>query len=106
MRIRLTIGCWAVSTAPDVCVWMRTCIERGSFAPKRSFIVVAQIRRIARILQTSSKKSLAWENWKPNRGRTSSGSRPACWQARTSSMPKASMSPISWTAEPPASSTP
>src|SRR5690606_39880457 len=47
-------------------------IERGSFAPYRSFIRRAQMRRAARILATSSKKSLCTSQKNERRGAKSS----------------------------------
>ena len=49
-------GCCRVSADPAVWVWVRSIIERGSFAPKRSRITCAHIRRRARYFATSSKK--------------------------------------------------
>ena len=51
-------GCWAVSVEPPVCVWKRSSSERASFAPKRSRMICAHMRRAARNLATSSKKLL------------------------------------------------
>jgi hypothetical protein len=45
-----TSGCCAVSDTPAVCVWNRSCIERSSCAPYRSFSHRAQIRRAAAVL--------------------------------------------------------
>ena len=42
VRTMLFSGCWAVRVAPPVCVWKRIIIERGLFASKRSFMIVAQ----------------------------------------------------------------
>ena len=81
VRIRLLSGCCAVSTAPDVCVWMRTCMLRGSRAPS-SWHLRAQMRRSARILQTSSKTSFACEIWNPKRPRKTSGSSPFAMHPR------------------------
>jgi hypothetical protein len=57
-RAILLSGCCAVSEHPAVCVWNRSIIERGLTAPNRSRITRAQMRRAARILAISSKKSL------------------------------------------------
>jgi hypothetical protein len=46
-----------VSVHPAVCVWKRSIQERGFFAPYLSFIRRAYIRRAARYLAISSKKS-------------------------------------------------
>ena len=45
---------------PPVCVWKRHIMVFSLVAPKRSFIILAHIRRAARNLATSVKKSL-WE---------------------------------------------
>ena len=52
-------GCWAVSVEPPVWVCVRSIIDRGSVAPKRSFMIRAHSRRSARYLAISSKK-LMW----------------------------------------------
>ena len=44
-RTRLTSGCCSVSETPAVWVWKRISHERGFFAPKRSRICRAQMRR-------------------------------------------------------------
>jgi len=46
-----------VSVAAAVWQWKRSRIDSGFFAPKRSFMILAQTRRAARNLATSSKKS-------------------------------------------------
>src|SRR2546425_1045805 len=66
VRMRFTSGCCAVSETPAVWVWKRIQCERSFFAPKRSFISRAQMRRAARNLATSSKKSL-WQLKKKER---------------------------------------
>ena len=47
-RATLLSGCCAVSEQPAVCVWKRSIHERGFFAPNRSRITCAQMRRAAR----------------------------------------------------------
>ena len=58
VRTTLFSGCWAVRVEPAVCVWKRSSSERGSFAPNRSRMIRAHMRRAARNLATSSKKLL------------------------------------------------
>ena len=82
-RTTLLIGCWAVSVTPPVWVWKRIIIERGSVAPKRSFIASAQIRRAARNFATSW-KTLLWPLKKnASRGAKRSTSSPASIAACT-----------------------
>jgi len=57
-RAMLFKGCWAVSEHPAVCTWVLSIHERGSLAPNRSRSWRAQMRRAARSLAISSKKSL------------------------------------------------
>ncbi len=57
-RTTLLTGCCAVSVEPPVCVWKRSIVDFGFVAPKRSVMIVCHIRRLARNLATSSKKSL------------------------------------------------
>ena len=57
-RTRLTSGCCSVRETPAVWVWKRMSQERDFFAPKRSRIWRAQMRRAARNFAISSKKSL------------------------------------------------
>ena len=54
----LLSGCWAVSDTPAVCVWKRISHERGFLAPNVSRSSRAQMRRAARYLAISSKKSI------------------------------------------------
>jgi hypothetical protein len=51
-------GCWAVSDTPAVWVWNRIQVERWFSAPNRSVHRRYQMRRAARNLAISSKKSL------------------------------------------------
>src|SRR5438874_3657320 len=57
-RMILFSGCWAVSEDPAVCAWKRKSSERGSFAWKRSRMILAHRRRAARYLAISSRRSL------------------------------------------------
>ncbi|MCG3135718.1 MAG: hypothetical protein HMLKMBBP_03451 [Planctomycetes bacterium] len=57
VRTMLFSGCCAVRDTPAVCVWKRMSQLFGFFAPKRSRMWRAQMRRAARYLQISSKKS-------------------------------------------------
>ena len=54
----LLSGCCAVRLTPAVWVWKRICHERGFLAPKVSLSSRAQMRRAARYLAISSKKSI------------------------------------------------
>ena len=72
----LFIGCCAVSVTPAVCEWKRISHERGCFAPYRSFMWRAQMRRAARSLAISSKKSLWMSQKNERRGAKSSTSSP------------------------------
>ena len=88
---------------PAVWVWKRSIQERGFLAPKRSFIVRAQMRRAARNFAISSKKSL-WElKKKDSRGAKLSTSMPASTHHCTYSMPSRSVKASSCAAVEPAS---
>ena len=67
-RTTLFNGCCAVSDTPAVCACVRSCIDSGFFAPKRSLMSGAQIRRAARNFAISSKKSL-WTSKKKREAR-------------------------------------
>ena len=85
MAVRATFssGCCAESETPEVWVCVRSCQDLGFLAPTRSRIRLAQRRRAARILATSSKKSMWKLKKKENRGRKSSGSRPRATRSST-----------------------
>ena len=76
VRTTLLYGCCAVSDTPAVCVWKRSCHDRGFLAPNRSRIASAQSLRAARYLAISSKKSLCELKKNEMRGTNSSTSRP------------------------------
>ena len=76
-------GCWAVSVAPPVCVWNRSIRLLGSFAPNRSAMIVAHIRRAARNLAISSKKFMWHAKKNETRGAKPSTSSPASIAAWT-----------------------
>jgi hypothetical protein len=57
-RTMLFSGCCAVSMLPAVWAWKRSISERGSRAPKRSFMMRAHSRRAARNFATSSRRLL------------------------------------------------
>ena len=103
VRTMLFSGCCAVSETPAVCVWKRTIHERGSFAPNTSRILRAQMRRAARNLAISSKKSRWLSKKNESRGAKSSTSSPAAMPRRTYSMPLASVNASSCAAVEPAS---
>ena len=71
-RVRLLSGCCAVSETPAVWVWKRIQVERSFSAPKRSRHSLYQMRRAARNLAISSKKSLWLLKKKDRRGAKSS----------------------------------
>ena len=76
VRTMLFSGCWAVSDTPAVCVWKRISHERGFLAPNVSRSSRAQMRRAARYLAISSKKSIWALKKNDRRGAKSSTSRP------------------------------
>ena len=76
-------GCWAVRLTPAVCAWKRISHERGFFAPKVSRSSRAQIRRAARYLAISSKRSIWALKKNERRGANSSTSRPRSTAWRT-----------------------
>ena len=69
-------GCWAVSDTPAVCVWKRMSSERSSLAPNVSLSSRAQMRRAARYLAISSKKSMCASKKKDRPGAKTSTSSP------------------------------
>ncbi len=69
-------GCCAVSVTPPVCVWKRSIVDFGFFAPKRSRMMCAHMRLAALNLATSW-KTLLWPLKKnARRGAKSSTSKP------------------------------
>src|SRR3712207_4680488 len=64
----LLYGSWAVRETPAVWVWKRRRRDRSSLAPYFSLITVAQMRRAARNLAISSKKSMCELKKNENRG--------------------------------------
>ena len=82
-RATLLSGCWAVSDTPAVWVCVRRSIAFGFRAPKRSFMTVAQMRRAARSLAISSKKSEWMSKKNESWGAKRSGSRPRFTHAST-----------------------
>ena len=76
-------GCCSVSAEPAVWVCVRSIIERGSFAPKRSRITCAHSRRSARYLATSSKKFMCVLKIHESRGANESTSMPRSVTAET-----------------------
>ena len=103
MRTTLLYGCCAVSDTPAVCAWKRSCHDRGFLAPNRSRITRAQMRRAARNLAISSKKSLCALKKNEIRGANASTSRPASMPYCTYSMPSRSVNASSCAAVAPAS---
>ena len=84
---RVISGCWAVRVMPAVWVWKRSSQERGSLAWKVSRISRAQMRRAARYLAISSKKSMWALKKNESRGANSSTSMPRAIPQRTYSIP-------------------
>ncbi len=76
VRTTFTSGCCAVSDTPAVCEWKRMRSDRSERAPCVSRSSRAQIRRAARYLATSSKKSMWALKKKLSRGAKSSTSIP------------------------------
>jgi hypothetical protein len=74
--VMLFSGCCAVSDTPAVWVWKRISHDRGFLAPNVSRSSRAQIRRAARYLAISSKKSICALKKNDNLGAKSSTSRP------------------------------
>src|SRR5215211_8443963 len=103
VRTMLISGCCAVRDAPAVWVWKRIQRERSFFAPKRSFSSRAQMRRAARYLAISSKKSLCALKKNERRGANSSMSMPRAMPQRTYSSPSPSVNASSCAAVDPAS---
>ena len=103
VRTMLTSGCWAVSDTPAVWVWNRSCIDRSSSAPYRSFIQRAQMRRAARYFAISSKKSMWALKKNDSRGANASTGSPACNASSTYANPLASVNANSSAAVEPAS---
>ena len=76
VRTTLLYGCWAVSDTPAVWVWKRSDCAFAVVAPYRSRSHRAQIRRAARNLAISSKKSMWASKKKLSPGANSSTSSP------------------------------
>ena len=76
VRTMLLSGCCAVSDTPAVWVWKRMRHDSGLRAPNVSRSSRAQIRRAARYLAISSKKSMCALKKKDSRGAKSSTSSP------------------------------
>jgi hypothetical protein len=102
-RTRFTSGCWAVSWTPAVWVWNRSIIDLGSFAPNRSRMIAAHMRRAARNFATSSRKVERETKKNDSRGAKRSTSSPASTAACTYAMPSARVNATSCTGVAPAS---
>ena len=76
VRTMLLSGCWAVSDTPAVWVWKRIRHDSGLRAPNVLRSSRAQMRRAARYLAISSKKSICALKKKLSRGAKSSTSSP------------------------------
>jgi hypothetical protein len=76
VRVMLFRGCCAVSDTPAVCTCVRISHDFGFRAPNVSRSSLAQIRRAARSLAISSKKSICALKKNDSRGAKSSTSRP------------------------------
>ncbi len=75
-----------MSCTPAVCVWNRSIIDLGFFAPSSSRITRAQMRRAARNFATSSRNVVLATKKNESRGAMSSTSSPAATAARTYSL--------------------
>jgi hypothetical protein len=82
---------------------MRSRSDFGSFAPKRSRMIVAHSRRAARSFATSSRKSLCRLKKNESRGAKESTVSPRAMAASTYATPSASVKASSCTAVEPAS---
>jgi hypothetical protein len=82
-RTTLLYGCCAVSETPAVCACVRSFMLSAFFAPNRSFMRRAHMRRAARNLAISSKKSLWTSKKNDSRGAKSSTSSPRARQLST-----------------------
>ncbi|MNY52604.1 hypothetical protein D3C86_1882890 [compost metagenome] len=76
VRTMLLSGCWAVRLEPAVWVWKRSCQLLGSWALKRSRMILAHTRRAARNLATSSSRSVQAQKKNESCGAKRSTSRP------------------------------
>ncbi len=99
----LLSGCWAVSETPAVWVWNRSHCARSVRAPYTSRIQRAQIRRAARNLAISSKKSMCASKKKDSPGVNCSMSRPRASPSSTYPNPSARVNASSCAAVEPAS---
>ena len=88
---------------PAVCVWNRHVHERGFFAPNRSRMIFAHMRRAARNFATSSNRWLCATKKKLRRGAKLSTSSPASTAACTYSIAFENVKPNSCAAVAPAS---
>jgi hypothetical protein len=88
---------------PAVWQWKRSAQARSLFAPKRSRMMRAHMRRAARNFATSSSRLLWPLKKKLSRGAKRSTSRPAARAARTYSAPLPKVNATSCTAVQPAS---
>ena len=77
------MGRSSVVPFPEVWVWKRSMRLEGFWAPKRSFMIVAQSRRAARNFATSSRKFGLLTKKKESRGAKASTSSPARIAAST-----------------------
>src|SRR3989454_2589875 len=102
-RTALFSGCCAVSATPAVWAWNRSSSDSGFLAWNRSLMMVAQSRRAARNLATSSSKSMCALKKNEICGAIASTSRPRDTAASRYAIPFAMVNPISWAAVAPAS---
>ena len=93
-RAMLFSACWRVRSTPEVWPWNLKRHERGSRAPRRSRQSLAQMRRPARNLATSSKKLTEMSKKKVKRGRKRSGSMPRAMQSSAYCTAEASVKAI------------
>ena len=103
VRMTLLSGCCAVSVTPAVWVWNLSIQDFGFWAPKRSRMILAHMRRAARNLATSSSRSLWATKKNESLEAKLSTLRPASTAAWTYAMALAKVNASSWTAVAPAS---
>ncbi len=103
LRAMLRCGRRAVIVTPDVCTWKRNFCAAAEVTPSSSRTKVAHIRRAARNLAISSKKSLWASRKNEMRGSAASGARPRPISSLAAARPWASVSASSNGASAPAS---
>src|SRR2546426_12542125 len=103
VRTMLLRGCCHVRDAPEFCACVLNNNDLGSLTLYLSFNTRAQIRRAARNLATSSKKSIPQLKKNERRGAKTSTFNPASIPRSTYANPSAHVNASSWAAQDPAS---